>query len=119
MAVVNYSVERITTEKDPCHVLTWSNMANGDTGQPIEMPGSADRTIQVSGTFGSGGALTLQGSNNGSVWATLTDPQGNDIVITSAKIETITEITRYMRPNVTAGNGSTSLNVSMLVRRDL
>jgi len=119
MAVKEYSVERITTEKDPCHVITWSAMANGDTGQPLEMPGSADRTVQVSGTFGSGGTLTLEGSNNGTVWAVLTDPQGNSLDITSAKIETITEITRYMRPNVTAGNGSTSLNVSMLVRRDL
>lgn len=119
MAVVNYSVERITTEKDPCHVLTWSNMANGDSGQPVEMPGSADRTIQVTGTFGSGGNLKLEGSNDGTNYSVLTDPQGNDLDITTAKIETITEITRYMRPRVSAGNGATSLTVSMLVRRDL
>jgi len=119
MAVVNYSVERITTEKDPCHILTWASMANGDSGQPLEMPGSADRTIQVNGTFGTGGNLRLEGSNDGVNYVVLTDPQGNALDITIAKIETITEITRYMRPRVTAGNGSTSLTVTMLVRRNL
>jgi hypothetical protein len=117
MAVVNYTVERITTEKDPCHVLTWSGLTTGDTGQPVEMPGSADRTVQVGGTFG-GGTCIIEGSNNGTDYLVLTDPQGNALSITSAKIETITEITRYMRPRISGGSG-VSINVSMLVRRDL
>lgn len=118
MAVINYTVERITTEKDPCHVLTWTGLANGDSGSPVEMPGSADRTVQVFGTFGSGGNCRIEGSNNGSNWSALTDPQGNALDISSEKIETITEITRYMRPRITAGTG-VSLTICMLVRRNL
>lgn len=117
MAVIPYSVVRVTTEKDPCHILTWEGLTVGDTGQPVEMPGSADRTVQVGGTFG-GSTCTIEGSNNGVDYLVLTDPQGNALNITSAKIETITEITRYMRPRIFSGSGS-SINVSMLVRRDL
>ncbi len=76
MAVISYSVTRITTEKDPCHILTWSGLATGDTGQPVEMPGSADRTAHIAGSFG-GGTCVIEGSNNGTSWVTLTDPQGN------------------------------------------
>lgn len=117
MAVVNYTVEPILTRKDNAHVITWADLANGDTGQPLEMPGSSDRSIQVFGTFGTGGNLRIQGSNNGINWHVLTDPQGNQINLTSAHIEQIMEVTRYIRPQVSAGDGTTSLTASILVRR--
>lgn len=117
MAVIAYTVEAIKTWKDKAHVITWANMANSDTGSALEMVGSADRSIQVTGTFGSGGNLRIQGSNDGTNWNTLTDPQGNDINLTTSKIEQIMEVVRYMRPNVTAGDGTTNLTVSILVRR--
>lgn len=117
MAVVTYTVDAIKTWKDKAHVITWANLAENDTGSQLEMTGSADRSVQVTGTFGSGGNLRIQGSNDGSNWNTLTDPQGNDINITSSKIEQITEVTRFIRPNVTAGDGTTSLTISILVRR--
>lgn len=117
MAVIAYTVEAIKTWKDKAHVITWANMANSDTGAALEMVGSADRSIQVTGTFGSGGNLRIQGSNDGTNWNTLTDPQGNDINLTTSKIEQIMEVVRYMRPNVTAGDGTTNLTVSILVRR--
>lgn len=116
MAVIDYSVETLKTWKDKASVVTWAGLSNGDTGQPLEMPGWADRSVQVFGTFGSGGNLRLQGSNDGTNWAVLTDPQGNDINITAAKIEQVMEVVRYMRPLVTAGTG-VSLTVSILVRR--
>lgn len=117
MAVVAYTVEALKTWKDRAHVITWSSLANGDVGSALEMPGSPDRSIQVVGTFGSGGNLRIQGSNDGSNWSTLTDPQGNDINLTASKIEQIMEVVRYMRPNVTAGDGTTNLTVSILIRR--
>lgn len=116
MSVINYSVTPIQTWKDKAHVITWASMASGDTGQPLEMPGSADRSVQVTGNFGTSGNLRIEGSNDGSNWNTLTDPQGNDINITASKIEQVMEVVRYMRPNVTTGTG-VSLTVSILVRR--
>lgn len=117
MAVVAYTVTPILTWKDRAVVITWSGLANGDTGAPLEMPGWADRSVQVTGNFGTGGNLRIQGSNDGTNWNTLTDPQGNDINITASKIEQVMEVVRYMRPIITAGSG-VSLNVSILVRRN-
>ena len=113
---IPYSVTTLTAWKDKAHVITWASLANGESGQALEMTGAADRSVQVTGTFGSGGNLRVQGSNDGVNWNTLTDPQGNDINITVSKIEQIMEITRYIRPSVTAGSG-VSLTASILVRR--
>ena len=88
-----------------------------DVGVAQEMPGSADRSVQVSGTFGTGGNLRIEGSNDGITYAVLTDPQGNALDFTTAKIETVMEIVRFIRPRITAGDGTTSLTCTMLMRR--
>lgn len=98
-------------------LYTWSGLANGDTGEPVEVPGHADKTVQIEGTFGAGGTCVIQGSNNGSQYQSLTDPQGNAISKTAAALEMVAEHTRYIRPNITAGDGTTSLSVSMMAKR--
>jgi hypothetical protein len=115
MAVVNYSVETLVTWRDRASVITWTGLATGDTGQPLEMTGWADRSIQATGTFG-GATVNIEGSNNGTNWSLLTDPQGNNIALTSAKIEQVMEITRFIRPAVSGGSG-VSINIITLVRR--
>lgn len=98
-------------------LYTWSGLLNGDTGNAVEMPEYGDRTFQVTGTFGTGGTVVLQGSNDGTNWVSLTDPQGNAISKTAAAMETVMETPRYVRPNITAGDGSTSLAVTIFARR--
>ena len=115
MAVITPTITRPGNDNSVI-VATYTNMANGDTGAPFLFPQHADRTIQVVGTFGAGGNLRWQGSNDESNWATLTDPQGNALDVTSAKIEAITEVPLASRPNVTAGDGTTSLTVIVLAR---
>lgn len=91
-----------------------------DTGAPIpeRWADYADRSVQVSGTFGVGGNLRVQGSNDGgSTYAALSDPQGNALNIAAAKIESITEATLLTQPKVTAGDGTTNLNVTIVCRR--
>lgn len=100
-------------------LVTWTGLLNGDTGAPVFLPDYPDRTVQVTGTFGVGGSVTLQGSNAGVTYAALTDPQGNAITKTAAAIETVTETPKYTQPNVTAGDGTTSLTVTMFCRRAL
>lgn len=90
---------------------TWTPLANGDTGTP-ESPGRlSDRSIQIKGTFGAGGSVTIQGSNDNVTWATLRDPAGLALTFTSADIKEILENTNFIRPNVTAGDGTTALTV--------
>lgn len=116
MAERSVAMTRINTYGDRAHVATWVGLLNGDTGAPIEMPGSSDRSVQFVGTFGTGGTIQLQGSNDGTNYVVLTDPQGNNISKTAAGIEMITELTRYIRPAVTAGDGSTDLKCYVLVK---
>lgn len=81
--------------------------ASGDVGTSVDMPAYPDRSVQVLGNFGSAGEVTIQGSNDGgTTWATLTDPQGNALVFTSARLEAITELVGKIRPAATAGSGA-------------
>lgn len=98
-------------------LVTWAALLNGDDGSPAELSAYADRTIQLDGTFGAGGSITVQGSNDNSNWFALTDPQGVAITKTAAALKTITEVPRYIRPIVTAGDGTTTLNTRLIVRR--
>ena len=95
--------------------LTTSNV----DGEPLSMPASADRSIQAIGNFAGSAHLICQGSNDGSTWATLTDPQGNAIDFTAAGIEQIMEITLFLRPLVTGGDSNTDIDVYVLVKRAL
>lgn len=99
-----------------CVIATWPAMANGDDGRPLELANFADRSVQVTGTFGAGGSVRIEGSIDGVNYAPLTDPQGNALDIMAAKIEAISEVVRYIRPRVTAGDGTTSLTVTMLLK---
>ena len=119
MATINWAREIVPPRADQVHVYTWAAMANGDTGQAVELPWYADRTVQVIGTYGASGKARIEGSLNGTDWATLSDPQGADLDISSVSqsIATVTELTRYIRPSVPTGDGSTELTIMILVRQ--
>ncbi len=99
--------------------VTWTGLTKttDDTGAPVDLVQYGDRSVHVSGTFGAGGSCRIQGSNNGTSFAVLTDPQGNDINVTVEKIEAVQELTGKIRPLVTAGDVTTSLTVAMVARR--
>jgi hypothetical protein len=116
MALVSYSKAFPDSCNQVVGIFSWSAMQNGDEGQPVELANFADRTIQVAGLFGAGGNVRVEGSIDGVNYVVLTDPQGNDLNINSGKIESVTELVRYIRPVISGGDGSTSLNVTLLAR---
>lgn len=97
-------------------LFKWQGLANGDSGDAVEFSMCADRSVQVSGTFGVGGKVVVEGSNDGISFYTLTGLQGSDLEFTTGGIEMISEITQYIRPRVTAGDGTTSLNIIILAK---
>lgn len=100
-------------------VATWSGLLNGDVGNAFEFTDWADRTVQVSGTFGAGGNVLIEGSNDGTNWNTLTDATGAALgTITTATLKQLTEAPRFARPRVSAGDGTTNLTVVLLARRN-
>lgn len=97
--------------------FVFEGIGDGDTGTPIPFAEWADRSVQIVGTFGSGGTVAWEGSNDGVTWATLSDPQGNAISKTGAALEQVAEITKWARPHVTAGDGTTDIDVHVVCRR--
>lgn len=110
MATVSYTATPLQTHKDRCHVISWLNLSSSDVGQAIEMSGRGDRSVQFTGTFGS---ISLQGSNDGSNWVTLTDPSGSALTATSLMLKQVMECVRYMRPICNSGAG---LNCILFMR---
>lgn len=95
----------------------WLLMANGNDGTAIQYGSFSDRSVQVTGTFGAGGSVNIEGSNDGgTTWAVLTDPSGSDLTFTSTGLQAITELTDKIRPKVTAGDVTTSINVYLFMR---
>lgn len=114
MTTINYAITNTTTSK-AC-VATWPALVNGADGQRLDQSQYTDKSVQVSGVFGAGGNLRLLGSNDGTNWATLTDPQGNALDITAAAIKFVSEATRYIKPQVTNGDGTTLLTITILLK---
>lgn len=96
-------------------LFQWANLTTNDVGAPIPFTQWADRTVQMTGTWG-GATCVLEGSLDGINYFTLTDPQTTAISKTADALEAVTEITRFVRPKVTDGTAP-SITVMLLVRR--
>lgn len=118
MATRPATVTRIdsNTVKFFWETLTTTN--NDGTPIPSNFADYADRTMQVTGTLGVGGNLRIEGSLDGTNYAALNDPFGTALNVTAAGIKGVTENTLLTRPNVTAGDGTTDLDVTIICRRN-
>ncbi|HLJ39488.1 MAG TPA: hypothetical protein VKT54_13870 [Steroidobacteraceae bacterium] len=94
-------------------VLQWPAIPASTTGAPTPTRASipyVSASFQASGTFGSGGSVQIEGSNDGVNFyklspAALTAPGA----FASLGAQ---EQPRYLRPNCTAGDGTTAITVS-------
>jgi hypothetical protein len=100
-------------------IIQWAGLLNTDTGAPFIAPYPLEKTIQVKGTFGAGGNCRIEGTNDVTTptWAALNDAFGTALNITAAKVATVLEGTYQIRPNITAGDGTTSLTVTLILIR--
>jgi hypothetical protein len=119
MAVRSFEVIRTPWDASGMILVKWEGLtkATDDTGEPFICPHFADKSVQLIGTLGAAGACTIEGSNmkDSPTYATLSDPQGNTLVLTSLKIEQVLENVYLVRPSITAGDGTTDLDVYLLV----
>ncbi len=121
--------------------VTWGPMANGDVGLPVGSPigdgagaivpsgssggfaGFADKSIQANGTFGAGGTVVCDASNDGTNFFAATNPTGTAVSLAAPTVpltasgSAITEAAIMFRPRVSAGDGTTSLTVTMFFRK--
>jgi hypothetical protein len=97
------------------HLYQWLLTTADHTGEAGNNPGASDRTIQVYGTWG-GASLTVEGSNDGTNWATLHDPTGEELVFTTDGIAVILENPLYIRPRLSVVGAGASVNAKLLSR---
>jgi hypothetical protein len=117
MATIDYSI--VPTGSSIAVMTKWPELADGDVGVSFPFVAYADRSVQVvpspsGGGFG-GGAITIEGSHDGVNWATLTDLQGNALVMNNTRIEMVPELVQYIRPRVSSGTG-VKLDVYLLTK---
>ncbi len=101
------------------YIVVWEGLlqSSADVGTEVALAHWGRVCVQVVGTFSTGGEVTLQGSNDGTTWGALHDPQGTDLAIQNSEPLEVRENPRYIRPSVTGGDGSTDLDVYLLVSK--
>lgn len=122
MAVIAYTEVDTQWKGMPAHLYEWAllTQASSDTGKPIRLPAHSDVSVQiVSGTLGTGGTITWQGTLDDATtptqYGTLHKPDMTNL--TQAAIGAINQVLEHplqYRPNCTAGDGTTSLTVRLL-----
>jgi hypothetical protein len=95
-------------------LFTWAGLGVADDGRAVEYSEFADRSVQFAGTFG-GASVSLQGSNDGVNWHILSDPFGAPITKTTGSLVAVTEMTRYVRPLVSGGDGTTAITCTLFL----
>lgn len=119
MAEKPYTILVTGRENEGVALLKWAALAQGDTGAPFKFPRHTDRSVHVKGTFGVGGTCVIEGDLEvaPASYATLNDPQGNPLSFSAEKIESILENATNIRPRVSAGDGTTALDVYLLMSK--
>lgn len=97
-------------------VHKWSFDGTSQTGATVEGASLSDRSIQASGAGFGGSTLTIEGSNDGTNWVTLTDTAGSALTFTSAGLKQILQVTRYIRAKVTGG-AATAIDATLVAIR--
>ena len=93
-------------------IATWTGETTaGNASIPRYAPhvSLAVSSVQISGTIG-GATIVLQGSNDGTTYATLKDLQGNNLSFTSADYAEFSSGAAFIKPSISGGTGD-SINV--------
>lgn len=109
------AVTRETTHHrtSSCMVLKWVLTDTDPTGEWVEMPVGADRSVHVIYTSGSG-TITIQGTNEAGTPAnpqTLRDTGRTAITFIAGGFQQILETSLKVRPTLSGAAGGTSITV--------
>lgn len=100
------------------YTASWPAMQNGDVGETLALHEYADRSVQVEGTIGAAGSVSIEGSNDKTNFDVINDPSSTPLTFTAlGKIKAVLEAVYQARPHVTAGDGATSITVTMFLRK--
>lgn len=88
-------------------------LANGDNSAPVPTLGFDEAACLITGTFGAAGSVSIEGSFDNVNFFALPGVAA----ITAAGLTSVTALSsRFIRAHVTAGDGTTALIASILLR---
>lgn len=106
--------------------VKWTGLtkATDDVGAWYELkntgPRYGDKTVHAYGTFGTGGKLQMQGTNElapaGGNEFVVEDSANNDMEFTVKDAKVASQNPVRIRPAITAGDGTTDLTCEMVIR---
>jgi hypothetical protein len=101
-----------------CRVIQWTGLLNGDDGQPFAvLPFSGSIIAVVSGTFGVGAVVNLEGNLDPVTPNWLVLPTAMQWTTAGgAVLKTVSDKPYQIRPKVASGDGTTSLTCTMVAR---
>lgn len=112
MATTNFTTNFQNAPMDG-DTVTWPAVINGNQGQPYAGDWFT-AFFQVTGTFGAAGSVQIEGSNDGVNWIIL------GAALTAAGFFAGLGVgvrPKFIRPNVTAGDGTTALTVTGFLKK--
>ncbi len=101
-------------------LYTYAGLDNGDDGTPIRCDTMRAVSVEAKKTFGTGGSISFEGSNVAAPSAdgdyfVLSDAAGNALTFTAKGGDDIAADVLWIRPHVTAGDGSTDIDASIIL----
>lgn len=117
MSTIKPTVSDVSPQGDSsCLLVIWAALTESDVCGAVSYPKQADRSIQITGTFG-GATVVVGGSNDGMNYAAagLNDLTGVAIAITNNTTppKGVLENTLFVKPIATGGL-SQSITITML-----
>lgn len=113
MAITNHTTNALACPMDGSTVV-WPLVPNGNQGDAVAEDWLT-ASFQVAGTFGAGGSVQMEGSNDNAAWVKLS-PAALVAAGFFAPLA-VNERPKYIRPNVTAGDGTTALTVTGFLKK--
>jgi hypothetical protein len=100
-------------------VVTWPNIPNGNQGDPFEVSGFLLGSVDWQGTIGAGFSARLEGTDNPNgapaVWGAIPNWTTTVAGLLVPSADTYPVFVRFVRPNITAGDGTTSMTARLLL----
>lgn len=111
-----------TEQPGGCTLFTWTLTTADHTGEAIQIPGAADKTVQFSGTW-DGATAVLDGSNvagGAGTYCILSSAASGSALgatsDTSGAMACIVENPLYVRPRLSVVGTAATITVNLLVR---
>lgn len=114
-------------QPEGCKLIVWGPLTTADRiGKAVMLGDFPGKCVHVTGTFGAGSpSVAIEGANKPGTagnptappadadFSTLNDPSSTALTFTVQRIEEVLEDPTWIRPNLTGGDGTTSLTVSL------